>query len=593
MAERFAHVAVIGVGAVGSLWVGLLARHGLRVTAVEADEDRLERARARVAGLGSRTADGDGPDGAGDRGPADGGAVRWTTRPADAADADLVIEAVPERAAAKAEVLGAAVAACGADTVFATTTTGYAVARLASLIGAPTRTVGLHLFPSGPAGAVEVAGTPLTDAPVREAVLALAGGLGLAPVAVHDRPGFVGGALTLAYLNSAVTMYEQGYASRDDIDTAMRLGCGLPSGPLAHLDAIGLDVARDTLQALYERTGERDYAPAPLLSHYVAAGLLGRKSGRGFYDYQDGRRDAGPAAGAAGQPGAGLPRRPVGAVGVVGSGTMGAGIAEVCARAGLTTVLVARTEARAKEALGAVERSLSRGVKRGRLTAEDREAALARLTGAAQPEALGGSDLVIEAVAEDLGVKRELFARLGAVCRPGAVLATSTSSLPVVECATASGRPGDVVGLHFFNPAPVMRLVEVVRTALTSDDAVGTAYAAARALGKSPVGCFDRAGFIVNALLFPYLNRAVGLVGGQSVAADDVDAVMVRGLGYPMGPLALLDVVGLDVSLQIQRTLHDTFREPSLAPAPSLEHLVAAGHLGRKTGRGFRVHAAR
>ncbi|ADI04498.1 3-hydroxybutyryl-CoA dehydrogenase [Streptomyces bingchenggensis BCW-1] len=571
MAQRFSKVAVIGIGTVGATLTGLLARHGLPVVAVEADETERERGRERVAATGADEAV--------------LGHVRFTTRIEDAAGADLVVEAVPERLETKIEVIDRASIVCGRDAVYATTTTGHAVTELASSLSwLMTHTVGLHLFPTPAATALEVVCTPITDAAVREDVVALVRSLELQPVLVHDRPGFIGGALTMAYLNSAVAMYEQRYASREDIDTAMTLGCGLPAGPLAQLDTIGLDVAHASLQALYERTGDRDYAPAPLLSHYVAAGLLGRKAGRGFYDYTVGS----PAPAAAEHPA--HPSRPVCSIGVVGSGTMGAGIAEVCARAGYPTLLVARSEVRAKEALLAVERSLTRAVSRGKLSSGELEATMVRLTAASQYEALEGCDLVIEAVVEDLPVKRALFTKLGALTRPDTVLATSTSSLPIIECATATGRPENVVGMHFFNPAPVMKLVEVVRTALTSDGTVGTAYATATALGKRPVGCSDRTGFIVNALLFPYLNRAIELVQRHAIAPDDIDAVMAGGHGYPMGPLRLLDVIGLDVSLQIQRTLHETFLDPSLAPAQYLEHLVRAGYLGRKTGRGLRDH---
>ncbi|MFI5967885.1 3-hydroxyacyl-CoA dehydrogenase family protein [Streptomyces asoensis] len=579
MAQTFTRTAVIGVGAVGAALVDLLARAGLPVTAVEADEPSLAAGRRRVAG---RAADG-----------AELPGVRWSTRVADVAGADLVVEAVPERLDAKTAVLGEAARVCGPGTVFATTTSGQSVTEIASLCGTMTRTVGLHLFPAVPTTAVEVVRTPLTERPVQEAVVDLARRLGHTPVGVADRPGFIGGALAMAYLNSAATMYEQRYASREDIDTAMTLGCGLPMGPLAQLDVMGLDVARDTLELLYERTGDRAYAPAPLLSHYVAAGLLGRKAGRGFYDYGSG--GATVASSAVGSPSAegGPSTRAVRTVGVVGSGTMGAGIAEVCARAGHPTVLVARSDAKAKGAVLAVERSLERAVGRGKVTRQDADAALGRLVAVSQLEALADCDLVVEAVVEDLTVKRGLFADLGRTCRPDAVLASSTSGLPIIECATATGRPENVLGMHFFNPAPVMRLVEVVRTALTSDRTAGIAHAAAAGMGKRPVGCADRAGFIVNALLFPYLNRAIRLVEEQAITPDDVDAVMTGGHGYPMGPLKLLDVVGLDVSLQIQRTLHDTFLDASLAPARYLEHLVRAGHLGNKTGQGFRVHAGR
>jgi 3-hydroxybutyryl-CoA dehydrogenase len=556
MAQRFSTIAVIGLGTTGSALASMIARSGRRVIAV--DTSVLD--------------------------PAAVGPVDLTTRLADIGSADLVIEAVPERLTAKCEVLGQANNVCAPGTVFATTTTGLAVTDIAFGSGRPSRTVGMHLFPQGLSDrttAVEVVSTPLTDGAVLTDVEALVRDLGQVPVSLPDRVGFAGGALTMAYLNDAATMYEQRYASRDGIDTAMRLGCGLPRGPLAHLDAIGLDVARDTLEALYERTGDRRFLPAPVLTHMVAAGLLGVKTGRGFYDY------AAPEAPDTSDEPSTVRLR---SIGVVGSGTMATGIAEVCARAGYPTILVARSEVRAKEALATVEHSLDRAVQRGRLTPEQLAASTELLTGASTVDAVAGCDLVIEAVVEDIGVKRAVFRELDTTCGARAVLATSTSSLPVIDCAMATGRPESVVGMHFFNPAPVMKLVEVVGTALTSPETLGTAHAIATALGKRPVSCHDRSGFIVNALLFPYLNSAVALLDEGIVTAEDIDTVMTTGLGYPMGPLQLLDVIGLDVSVAILRTLHTTFREPGLLPARPLEQLVAAGHLGRKRGRGLRTY---
>ena len=205
-------------------------------------------------------------------------------------------------------------------------------------------------------------------------------------------------------------------------------------------------------------------------------------------------------------------------------------------------------------------------------------------------EDVSGVLAAVEAVAEDLDVKRQLFATLDKVCRPGAVLATTTSSLPVIAIARATGRPQDVVGMHFFNPAPAMKLVEVVRTVLTADDVHATVRELCVKVRKHPVDCGDRAGFIVNALLFPYLNDAVRMLEAHYATADDIDSAMKVGCGYPMGPFELLDAVGLDVALEIQRSLYLEFREPGFAPAPLLEHLVTAGYLGRKTGRGFRDH---
>jgi 3-hydroxybutyryl-CoA dehydrogenase len=297
--------------------------------------------------------------------------------------------------------------------------------------------------------------------------------------------------------------------------------------------------------------------------------------------------DAGNAAAEA------LPGRPVSSVGVIGTGTMASGIAEVLAKAGYDVILRARSEDKAAAVHSKVSASLDKAVARGKLSEADRDGALARLRGTTELDDLAQCDLVIEAVVEELTVKRALFGALDEIMKPGAVLATTTSSLPVIECATATSRPADVVGMHWFNPAPAMKLVEIVPTVLSADDAVATVRDVAVKAKKVPVHCGDRAGFIVNALLFPYLNDAVRMLEQHYATADDIDAAMKVGCGHPMGPFELMDVVGLDVTLAIQETLYLEFREPGDAPAPLLEHLVRAGYLGRKTKRGFRDYSRR
>ncbi|GAB3887917.1 hypothetical protein GCM10029964_054690 [Kibdelosporangium lantanae] len=352
-------------------------------------------------------------------------------------------------------------------------------------------------------------------------------------------------------------------------------------GALAQLDLAGVDAVADSLAALAERTGDPTWKPAPIFARMRQAGLLGRKSGRGFhaYDGADGTPVRDEPAGAA---------RPVRRVGVVGAGTMATGIAEVFAASGYQTVLIGRSDVRAKQARAAIESSLDKQVRRGRMSPAGAVAVTDRLTVGWEMAELSACDLVVEAVVEDIGVKREIFAQLDRVLRPGAVLATTTSSLPVVECATASSRPHDVVGLHFLNPAPAMRLVEVVTTALTADDVVTTARELVASLGKRAVLCGDRAGFIVNALLLPYLNDAATIARDRNLAIADVDRVMTGRHGYPMGPFRLLDLIGLDVSLAILGSLDAG--TGGVAPAAYLTDLVRAGCLGRKTGRGFHVH---
>lgn len=274
-------------------------------------------------------------------------------------------------------------------------------------------------------------------------------------------------------------------------------------------------------------------------------------------------------------------------VGIVGSGIMGAGIAEVAAKAGHDVVLRSRKQETADAMRAGLEKSLGKQVDKGRLSEEDRDAVLGRVTATADLTALADCDLVIESVVEDLEVKRALFAELDGVVKADAILATNTSTLPVVEMAVATGRPDKVVGVHFFNPAPMMALVEVIAPLTASDEAVEAVTAFASACGKEPVRVKDRAGFIVNALLFPYLNNAVRMLENGTASRDDIDAAMKGGCNFPMGPLALLDLVGLDTSLSILEALYAEFGDPNYSPAPALRRMVAAGHLGRKSGQGF------
>lgn len=369
--------------------------------------------------------------------------------------------------------------------------------------------------------------------------------------------------LVLAYLNRAVALHEQGYVDRDDLDTAMRLGCGLPAGPLRQLDRVGLDRSI----TLMETAG---IVPAALLRTLAA-------QGRGFH------RDDEPADAEVTTRSDIVPR-----IGVVGSGVMARGIAQAVIAEGLSAVLVVRAPDRAEAAVRAITVALDRQVQRGRIAVSARDAALNRLATTTRIADLGDCDVVIEAVAEEMDAKRVVFTQLGRLCRSDALLATTTSSLPVHACAEASGRLEDVVGMHFFNPAPAMRLIEVVRTPATSDAATQAACRLAVRLGKVPVVCADRAGFIVNYLLFGYLNDAIGLAERGIVTVEELDEQICRLYGYPMGPFALLDTVGLDVSLAILRRLHDAFGEPHFAVRRPLVELVGASRLGRKTGSGFR-----
>jgi 3-hydroxybutyryl-CoA dehydrogenase len=274
-------------------------------------------------------------------------------------------------------------------------------------------------------------------------------------------------------------------------------------------------------------------------------------------------------------------------VGIVGSGIMGSGIAEVAAKSGFEVVLRSRQQHTADATLASLEKSLTKQVDRGKLEEADKTATLERVTATSSLSDLKACDLVIESVVEDLATKKELFQELNHICSDDTILATNTSTLPIVELAMETHRPDQVCGIHFFNPAPMMSLVEIIRPITASDETVAAARAFAESCGKSPVEVKDRAGFIVNALLFPYLNNAVRMLENGTASRDDIDEAMKGGCNFPMGPLALLDLVGLDTSLSILDALYDEFRDPNYAAVPRLRRMVTAGQLGRKSSLGF------
>jgi 3-hydroxybutyryl-CoA dehydrogenase len=274
-------------------------------------------------------------------------------------------------------------------------------------------------------------------------------------------------------------------------------------------------------------------------------------------------------------------------VGVVGLGTMGAGIAQVSITAGHETVGREVSQELAEQGRSKIEHYLGRAVEKGRMTVDDRDAALGRLTLTNELSDLADCDLVVEAVLEELPLKREVFGELDRVTRPDAILATNTSALSVAEIAEATEHPERVVGMHFFNPAPVLPLVEIVRAAKSSDEAVRAAYEWAEQAGKRPVNCNDTPGFIVNRILIPLLNDCVRVLDEASVTPEDLDKAMVNGAGWPLGPCALVDLVGIDVHVHASEALHEKLGEERMAPPERLLELQRQGKLGRKTGAGF------
>jgi 3-hydroxybutyryl-CoA dehydrogenase len=576
-------VGVIGCGTMGSGICEVVARAGLKTTFVEVSDEAVAAGRERIERSVERAVD----RGKLDQGKADKLLARITgaTQLDAVASCDLVIEAVPEHLDLKKDLFTQLDSVLGEGAIVATNTSSLPVIDMAVATKRPDRVIGFHFFnPAQVMKLVELVRTVATDEAVVDSAQGFCETLGKTPVVCRDRAGFIANLLLFPYLNSAAKVYDQGYASREDIDAAMQMGCGHPMGPLALLDLIGLDSAYEICEALWRQFRDVEDAPTPLLKQYLVAGYLGRKTGRGFYRYE---APESPkivdAAGAEAQ----TTSSDVTTVGIVGTGLMASGIAEVAAKAGNEVILRGRSEASIKRSKGAVEKSLSRAVSKGKLEQRTADEILDRITTSLEFSDLAECDLVIEAVAEDLPLKEEIFRELDRSIKPEATLASTTSSLPIVDLAAVTDRPDRVLGLHFFNPAPIMKLVEVVRTVATADTVEERSISWIRSIGKHPVRCRDRAGFIVNFLLFPYLNDAIRMHEEGYSSPQDIDAAMKLGCGHPMGPFELMDIVGLDVTLAILTSLHEEFRERRYAPAPLLEHMVSAGYLGRKTGRGF------
>jgi 3-hydroxybutyryl-CoA dehydrogenase len=274
-------------------------------------------------------------------------------------------------------------------------------------------------------------------------------------------------------------------------------------------------------------------------------------------------------------------------VGVIGCGIMGSGIVEVLAKTGITVTFVEVDEERAERGLQAIERSLAKAVERNKLDEGGRDQARSLIAASTDLADVADVDLVIEAVSEELPAKLDVYRRLDELTRPDVVLATNTSSLPIADLAAVTKRPDKVMGMHFFNPPPIMKLLELVRTLTTSDETISFARGFAERIGKTPILAKDRAGFIVNMLLVPYLNSAIRMLDEGFATKEDIDTGVVLGLGHPMGPLTLADLIGLDTMLHVSGVLYDEFKDPIYSPPTLLKRMVSAGYLGRKSGKGF------
>ena len=583
-------IGVVGLGTMGSGIVEVIARSGYSVIGVDLGEKGTSYADLRIANsidrgvAGSKITE--------SQGQAILSRIELTTDLTELASCQLVIEAITEDLQAKSELFAGLDSILGPDAIMATNTSALSVTEISVVTSRPSRVIGLHFFnPAMVQKFVEIVGTVTTDQEVIDACMEFARALGKEPVLVTDRAGFIANSLLFGYLNQAIAMYEQKYASREDIDDAMRFGCGLPMGPLALLDLIGLDTSLQILDTMYRESRDRLHAPSALLKQLVAAGRTGRKSGQGFYSYAEPNvptviTDSLTPVTRESSVDSGITR-----VAVIGSGTMATGIVSVLAAGGVLVTALTRSEQRSSQLRESLEKSWSKLVEKGRISSEQKNEYLARVqTCESAQDLVGQVDLVIEAIAEELGPKCEIFSQLDRLLPADVIFASTTSSLSVIEIAASTSRMERFIGIHFFNPAPIMPLVEIVSTVATESEVVIRCTNLIHQLGKKPVQCSDRAGFIVNALLFPYLNNAIAMASANYASIEDIDTAMKLGCGYPMGPFELLDVVGLDVSLAIINTLYREFREPGFAPQAQLEHLVTAGFVGRKVGRGFRKY---
>jgi 3-hydroxybutyryl-CoA dehydrogenase len=587
--EQVNRVGVVGAGTMGSGIAEIVASKGVPVVFVEVDEAAVEKTHQRIRASLDRQVSREKIDEA----VRDEilGRIEGSVAFDALADCDLVVEAVPEQLELKQSVFERIDEVIRPDAILATNTSSLPVMDVAVHSQRPNRVVGFHFFnPAQVMKLIELVRTVVTDDAVVETARRFAETIGQHPVVVGDRAGFIANQLLFPYLNQAVSMVEAGYATQEDVDAAMRFGAGLPMGPIALVDLVGIDTMVGIMNAIHAQFDDVRFAPRPILSQLSSAGWNGRKSGRGFYRYEEpGSSRTLPSA---------SEREPADpalvegwtTVGVLGTGTMASGITEVCAKAGYDVVVRGRSVEKAEAVVAKVSKSLQRMVDKGRLSEEDMASTLQRITPTDKIADLAPSNVVVEAVAEDLEIKRELFAELAPVLSDDAILSTTTSSLSVMECAMVTDRPERVLGLHFFNPAAVMKLVEIVTTVRTDEQVVEQARAFVDKINKVGVLCGDQSGFIVNALLFPYLNDAVKMLESHYATAEEIDTAMKLGAGYPMGPFQLMDVVGLDVTLAIIESLQEEFRQPSYEPAPLLRHLVDIGFLGRKAGRGFYVY---
>jgi 3-hydroxybutyryl-CoA dehydrogenase len=552
-------VAVIGLGTMGAGIVEVFARGGLQVLGVETTQEYADRGRAILQRSTDRAVARGKLDEAGQAEIL--GRITITTQMADLADVDLVVEAVPEILQLKHDVLGRLDEIVPEDAILATNTSSLSITEIAAPTRRPQRVLGLHFFNPAPVlKLVEVITTLRTDQAVVDAVVAMSERLGKKPVVVGDRAGFVANYLLFGYFTSALRMLEHGHVSREDLDTAMRVGAGLPMGPLTLMDLVGLDVCHHIGDVIYAHTRSQMHAPSPVLARMVTSGLLGRKSGRGFYTYD--RPGGGQVVEDAQTP------SPVDApglttVGVVGRGEVADDLASRLEEGGYAVVHVADA--------GDPE-DLRRLVDAG-LVIEAQSLDLDTELAALQLDDLRDLD-ESDLAGRDLD---DLFEELGEITGPQTVLAT-VNNAAAVALGALSGRPERCVVLRVHEPTGNGQVVEIGRTSVTDDGAVSMLRALVTRLGAEPVVSRDRPGLVVDALLVPHLNDAVRMLDEGYASVADIDTALQHGLGYPTGPFAMIDHIGADEVLAVCEELAGGgagLPRESVEPSPLLvEHVL-------------------
>ncbi|WP_109473897.1 3-hydroxyacyl-CoA dehydrogenase family protein [Ornithinimicrobium cavernae] len=542
MAREITTVGVIGLGTMGAGIVEVFARGGLTVIGVESSQEYAERGRGILQASTDRAVARGKLDEAGQAEIL--GRITLTTDYADLAPADLVVEAVPEIMTLKHEVIGRLEGVLAEDAIVATNTSSLSITEIAAPAKVPGRVIGMHFFNPAPIlKLVEVITTPMADPEVTETVRALAAGLGKKPVVIGDRAGFVANYLLFGYLSTAMRMFESGHVSREDLDTAMRVGVGLPMGPLTLMDLVGLDVCHHISDVIYGHSRSPLHAPSTMLERMVLAGRHGRKSGRGFYTFA--KPGSGQLVDDELTPSHG-PGRDVQSVAVIGSGALADELVGRFEEGGYAVTHLA-------DAMEDLSRLASVGLV---VEAQDED--------------------VEDDAADELRDVDDLFGELGEVTAPGTILAT-VNTYSAVALAAISGRPEDTVVLRVHAPTPNGQVIEAGRTISTSAETVDTVRAVIRSIGAEPVVCKDRTGLVVDAMLVTHLNDCVRMLDEGYASAEDIDTALQFGLGYPVGPFAMIDQLGADEVLAVAEELYSGTSgfQAHLAPSPLLvEHVL-------------------